>query len=99
MLYETTARASEIVAINAEDLNLEQRRAPVRSQGDDSCTSVRRRAVTGPERPDLERDNYGRHPPDARAYRRECALRSGRGPITSCERTWQVAGFPTLDAI
>jgi len=31
--------------------------------------------------------------------RRECALGSGRGPITLCERTWQVAGFPTLDAI
>ena len=27
------------------------------------------------------------------------ALRSGRGPITLCERTWRVAGFPTLDAI
>src|SRR5215472_3009172 len=34
-----------------------------------------------------------------RPYRRECALRSGRGPITLCERTWQVAGLPTLDAI
>ncbi len=36
---------------------------------------------------------------EGRAERRECALRSGRGPITLCERTWQVAGFPTLDAI
>jgi len=27
------------------------------------------------------------------------ALRSGRGPITRCEWRWQVAGFPTLDAI
>src|SRR6266566_4288989 len=34
-----------------------------------------------------------------RSDRRECALRSGRGPITLCERTWQVAGFPALDAI
>jgi hypothetical protein len=44
MLYETTARASEIVAINVDDLDLEQRRAPVRSKGGDSCTSVRWRA-------------------------------------------------------
>jgi len=28
-----------------------------------------------------------------------CALRSGRGPNTLCVRTWQVAEFPTLDAI
>jgi hypothetical protein len=63
MLYETTARASEIVAINVEDLDLEQRRAPVRSKGGDSCTSVRWRAATEPERPDLERDNYGWHHP------------------------------------
>ena len=34
----------------------------------------------------------GRHRLPTRAYRRECALRSGRGPITLCERTWQVAG-------
>jgi hypothetical protein len=79
MLYETTARASEIVAINVEDLDLEQRRAPVRSQGDDSCTSVRWRAVTEPERPDLERDNYGRHPPDARPLGGSRASRSSKG--------------------
>ena len=33
MLYETAARASEILALNVEDLDLEQRRAPVRSKG------------------------------------------------------------------
>ncbi len=33
MLYETAARASEILALNIEDLDLEQRRAPVRSKG------------------------------------------------------------------
>jgi hypothetical protein len=79
MLYETTARASEIVAINVEDLDLEQRRAPVRSQGDDSCTSVRWRAVTEPERPDLERDMDGIHPTPAHigGY-----LRAGCGPVS-----------------
>ncbi|MFF4621753.1 tyrosine-type recombinase/integrase [Nonomuraea jabiensis] len=33
MLYETAARAAEILALNVEDLDLEHRRAPVRSQG------------------------------------------------------------------
>jgi integrase len=36
MLYETAARASEILALNVEDLDLEQRRAPVRSEGGDT---------------------------------------------------------------
>ena len=35
-LYETAARASEILALNIEDLDLEQRRAPVRSKGGDT---------------------------------------------------------------
>jgi integrase len=35
MLYETAARASEILALNIEDLDLDQRRAPVRSKGGD----------------------------------------------------------------
>ena len=35
MLYETAARAAEILALNIEDLNLEGRRAPVRSKGGD----------------------------------------------------------------
>jgi integrase len=35
MLYETAARASEILALNVEDLDLEQRRAPIRSKGGD----------------------------------------------------------------
>lgn len=33
MLYETAARASEILALNIEALELERRRAPVRSKG------------------------------------------------------------------
>ncbi|MFI7135195.1 tyrosine-type recombinase/integrase [Nonomuraea sp. NPDC050153] len=33
MLYETVARAAEILALNVEDLDLEYRRAPVRSKG------------------------------------------------------------------
>ncbi|WP_157254852.1 tyrosine-type recombinase/integrase [Nonomuraea typhae] len=33
MLYETAARAAEILALNIEDLDLENRRAPVRSKG------------------------------------------------------------------
>ncbi|MEU4234419.1 tyrosine-type recombinase/integrase [Nonomuraea sp. NPDC026600] len=33
MLYETAARAAEILALNVEDLDLEDRRAPVRSKG------------------------------------------------------------------
>ena len=36
MQYETAARASEILALNVEDLDLEQRRAPVRSKGGDT---------------------------------------------------------------
>lgn len=36
MLYETAARASEVLALNVEDLDLEQRRAPVRSKGGDA---------------------------------------------------------------
>jgi integrase len=33
MLYETAARASEILALNVEDLDLEARTAPIRSKG------------------------------------------------------------------
>ncbi|MGP3960529.1 tyrosine-type recombinase/integrase [Nonomuraea sp. 3N208] len=33
MLYETAARAAETLALNVEDLDLEHRRAPVRSKG------------------------------------------------------------------
>jgi integrase len=36
MLYETAARASEILALNVEDLDLEQGRAPIRSKGGDT---------------------------------------------------------------
>jgi integrase len=36
MLHETAARASEVLALNIEDLDLEQRRAPVRSKGGDT---------------------------------------------------------------
>jgi site-specific recombinase XerD len=36
MLYETAARVSEILALDVEDLDLEQRRAPVRSKGGDT---------------------------------------------------------------
>ncbi|WP_433539532.1 tyrosine-type recombinase/integrase [Streptosporangium sandarakinum] len=33
MLYETAARAAEILALNVEDLDLEHRHAPIRSKG------------------------------------------------------------------
>jgi hypothetical protein len=66
MLYQTTARASKIAAINVEDLDLEQRRAPARSKGRRQMHQRQQRAATEPERPDLERDNHRRHPPDAR---------------------------------
>lgn len=33
MLYETAARANEVLALNIEDLDLESRRAPIRSKG------------------------------------------------------------------
>jgi integrase len=36
MLYQTAARASEILALNIEDLDLEQRRPAVRSKGGDT---------------------------------------------------------------
>jgi integrase len=36
MLYETAARASEVLALNVEDLDLGQRRAPVRSESGDT---------------------------------------------------------------
>jgi integrase len=36
MLYETAARASEVLALNIEDLDLDARRAPIRSNGGDT---------------------------------------------------------------
>ncbi len=36
MLYQTAAPASEILALNVEDPDLEHRRAPVRSKGGDT---------------------------------------------------------------
>src|SRR5207247_6459385 len=36
MLYETAARASEVLALNTEDPGLDARRAPVRSKGGDT---------------------------------------------------------------
>jgi integrase len=36
MLYETAARASEILALNIQDLDLDARRAPIRSKGGDT---------------------------------------------------------------
>lgn len=35
LLYETAARASEVLALNIEDLDLDARRAPIRSKGGD----------------------------------------------------------------
>ena len=36
MLYETAARASEVLALDIEDLDLDARRAPIRSKGGDT---------------------------------------------------------------
>ncbi|MFF5265303.1 tyrosine-type recombinase/integrase [Actinomadura viridis] len=36
MLYETAARAAEILSLNVEDLDLENRRAPLKSKGGDT---------------------------------------------------------------
>ena len=36
MLYETAARASEVLALNIEDPGLDARRAPIRSKGGDT---------------------------------------------------------------
>ncbi len=36
MLYETAARANEVLALNIEDLDLDARRAPIRSKGGDT---------------------------------------------------------------
>ena len=36
MLYETAARASEVLGLNIEDLDLDARRAPIRSKGGDT---------------------------------------------------------------
>ena len=47
MLHETAARASEVLALNIEDLDLDARRAPVRSKGGDTewiCWGYRHRA-------------------------------------------------------
>ena len=41
LLHETTCRASKIAAINVDDLDPDQRRAPARSRSGDSCTSLR----------------------------------------------------------
>jgi integrase len=36
LLYESAARAGDILALNMEDLDLDNRRAPVRSKGRDT---------------------------------------------------------------
>jgi integrase len=36
MLYETAARASEVLALNIEDLDPDARRTPIRSNGGDT---------------------------------------------------------------
>jgi len=36
MLYETAARASEVLGLNIEDPGLDARRAPIRSKGGDT---------------------------------------------------------------
>ncbi len=36
MLFETAARASEVLALNLDDLDLDARRAPIRSKGGDT---------------------------------------------------------------
>jgi len=36
LLYETAARASEVLALNIDDLDLDARRAPLRSKGGDT---------------------------------------------------------------
>ena len=49
MLYETAARASEVLALNIEDLDLDARRAPIRSKGGDTewiCWGSVRRALS-----------------------------------------------------
>jgi integrase len=49
MLYETAARASEVLALNVEDLDLDARRAPIRSKGGDTewiCWGTVRRALS-----------------------------------------------------
>ena len=48
MLYETAVRAREILALNVEDLDLEPRRAPVRSKGGDTEFVYRDRAPAAP---------------------------------------------------
>ena len=44
MLYETAARASEILALDVEQLDLDNRRAPIRSKGGESNGSTGARA-------------------------------------------------------
>ena len=54
MLYETAARASEVLALNIEDLDLDARRAPIRSKGGDTewiCWGYRHRAPAAPPHP------------------------------------------------
>ncbi|MEW1846799.1 tyrosine-type recombinase/integrase [Nonomuraea angiospora] len=41
MLYETAARAAEVLALNVEDLDLEHRRAPVCSKGGTALRHVK----------------------------------------------------------
>ncbi len=55
MLYQTAARASEVLGLNIEDPGLDARRAPIRSKGGDTewiCWgSVRHRAPAAPPHP------------------------------------------------
>ena len=54
MLYETAARASEVLALNIDDLDLDARRAPIRSKGGDTewdLLGLRHRAPAAPPHP------------------------------------------------
>jgi integrase len=90
MLYEAAARASEVLALNIEDLDLDGRRAPVRSKGGDTewiCRGLRHRAPDAPPHP----RSPGRTGVPVRAPPRPCLPPRGQGPV-SCHRTVCRAG-------
>ena len=62
MRYETAARASEVLALNIEDLDLDARRAPIRSKGGDTewiCWGSAPNGTGRVHRPDADLRPFG----------------------------------------
>jgi integrase len=65
MLYETAARASEVLALNIEDTGLDARRAPIRSTGGD-IEWIRWGSLRSTSCSNLHADEAKQYPPTLR---------------------------------